>query len=76
MSVATSLPGIISQRWAAAVAAPSLRQWYSIAIWLEDFARITGAHPATEHMADELRTLAAEARQHVRALLPEIEAAA
>ena len=70
---ALSLPGIVDQRWAAACASPSLAQWHSVMVWLEDFASSLAEHRSTAHLAIQALQKAAEARQKMRELMPEIE---
>lgn len=73
------LPGIIQQRWAAAVQAPSsIPQWRSIACWLEDFAGQCQGHPNTDPLVPELRRMAEEAwgKMHDLQRVPELEGVA
>lgn len=71
----TTSPGIIQQRWAAASASPSIPQWRSLAVWVENFADLCAAESETRHLVPELRELADEAWRNCRALMP-MEAAA
>ncbi len=68
------LPAIIHQRWAAACAEPSIPQWRSLAVWVENFADTCAEHPETRGMVAELRELADEAWRNMVALQPEREA--
>lgn len=62
------LPGIIQQRWSAAEQSPSIPQWRSIGVWLNDLADQCQGHPNTDLMVPELRRLADEAFNNMRAL--------
>lgn len=70
-----NLPGIIQQRWAAALERPSIPQWRSLAVWVENFADLCAEHDETRHMVAALRELADEAWRNCRDLLP-VEVAA
>jgi hypothetical protein len=69
------MPGIIQQRWNEALAAPTLQQWRSLAVWCEDFADLCDQHAGTKHMVAEARRRADEAYRHMVALQPELAAA-
>lgn len=69
------LLGIFLQRWAAACAAPSYRQWASICAWFNDTAEVFAAYADTQHLAGPLRELANEAERNMLAMMPVREAA-
>lgn len=70
----TTLPGIIKQRWAAAAENPSIQQWRSLAVWIEDFADACEKHVETQHLVSGMRRMAAEAWDNMRSLQPVREA--
>lgn len=61
---------IIRQRWAAACSSPSIPQWRSIAQWVENHADLCHGHPNTDYLVPELRRMADEAWDRMRALQP------
>lgn len=69
MKTAT-LPGIIKQRWAAAAHNPSIQQWRSLAVWIDDFANACAKHGETEHLVEGMRRLSAEAWENMRRMHP------
>lgn len=70
-----NLPGIIRQRWNAAAENPTIPQWRSLAVWIENFADLCADEAETRHLVPELRALADQAWNNCRALLPVAEAA-
>lgn len=71
----TQLPGIIQQRWNAAVENPTIPQWRSLAVWLENFADQCAEHAETRHLVAPLRAKADEAWLNMVKLQP-VEVAA
>lgn len=71
----THLPGIIQQRWAAAAENPTIPQWRSVAVWVENFADQCAEHAETRHLVAAMRKLADEAWRNMVKLQP-VEVAA
>lgn len=69
-----NLPGIIQQRWAAAAENPTIPQWRSLGVWLENFADQCDAVPELRHLVPDLRGMADDAWRNMVALQP-VEAA-
>lgn len=65
-----TLPGIIKQRWSTAAQNPSIQQWRSVAVWLDDFANECAKHAETKHLVAGIRRMSAEAWQNMRNLQP------
>ena len=65
-----NLPGIIQQRWAAALENPTIPQWRSLAVWVENFADVCDGAAETRHLVPQLRELADEAWRNMVALQP------